>query len=77
MPGVPKGTFYYAKDSQHAKNELLYVSRSGESVLDRVMQGMAHEGLKKVIQFATVFYLLQEGKPMLEYESMKGFLQFL
>ncbi len=77
MPGVPKGTFYYAKDCQHAKNELLYVSRSGESVLDRVMQGMAHEGLKKVIQFATVFYLLQEGKLMLEYESMKGFLQFL
>jgi hypothetical protein len=77
MPGVPKGTFYYAKDCQHAKNELLYVSRSGESVLDRVMQGMVHEGLKKVIQFVTVFYLLQEGKPMLEYESMKGFLQFL
>jgi hypothetical protein len=77
MPGVPKGIFYYAKDCQHAKNELLYVSRSGESVLDRVMQGMAHEGLKKVIQFVTVFYLVREGKPMLEYESTRGFLQFL
>jgi hypothetical protein len=41
------------------------------------MQGMPHEGLKKVIQFVTVFYLLQEGKLMLEYKSMKGFLQFL
>ncbi len=61
MPGVPKGTFYYAKDCQHAKTELLYVSRSRESVLDRVMQGMAHEGLKKVIQFVT-FLPTSRGK---------------
>jgi hypothetical protein len=27
-------------------------------VLDKVMQGMTHEGLKKVIQFAIIFYLL-------------------
>jgi hypothetical protein len=37
MFGVPKGTFYYAKDCQHAKNEMFYVSKSGENVLDRVM----------------------------------------
>jgi hypothetical protein len=37
MFGVPKGTFYYAKDCQHAKNEVFYVSNSGESVLDKVM----------------------------------------
>ncbi len=43
-------TFYYAKDCQHANNELLYFSKSGESsVLDMLMQGMGHEGLKKII----------------------------
>jgi hypothetical protein len=26
------------------------------------MQGMTHEGLKKVIQFAIIFYLLQKKK---------------
>ncbi len=58
MLGVPKGTFYYAKDCQHAKNEVFYVSKSGESVLDRVMQGMAHEDFNNIIQFAKIFYLL-------------------
>jgi len=33
MHGSPRGTFYYAKDCQHVKIEMIYVSRSGESVL--------------------------------------------
>jgi hypothetical protein len=41
---------------------VFYVSKNGENVLDRVMQGMTHEGLKKVIQFAIIFYLLQKKK---------------
>jgi len=53
MPNVLKGTLYYVK------NEVLCISRNGESVLDRVMQGVAHEGLKKIIidlsQFFTYF----------------------
>jgi hypothetical protein len=34
MHGSPRGTFYYAKDCQHVKIEMIYVSRSGESVLN-------------------------------------------
>jgi len=41
---------------------VFYVSKNGENVLDRVMQGMTHEGLKKVIQFAIIFYLFQKRK---------------
>jgi hypothetical protein len=37
-------------------------------------QGVAHEGLKKVIQFATNFYLLKKGKLMIKHESMNGVL---
>jgi hypothetical protein len=37
MLNATKGTFYYAKDCQHAKNELFYVYGHGESALDRVM----------------------------------------
>jgi hypothetical protein len=56
MSDVLKGIFYYAKDSQHVKNEVLYVSKSGESVFDKVLQGVAHEGLKKIIQFALYLF---------------------
>jgi hypothetical protein len=35
------------------------------------MQGVTHEGFLKIIQFVTIFYLFQDGKPMLEYEGMK------
>jgi len=42
---------------------VFYVSKSGDSVFDKVMQGMAHEGFNNIIQFATIFYLLWEEKP--------------
>jgi hypothetical protein len=32
-----KGTFYCAKDCQHVKNEMIYVSKSVENVLNKVM----------------------------------------
>jgi len=38
------------------------------------MQGMTHEGLKKVVQFATNFYLLKKGELMIEHESMNDLL---
>jgi hypothetical protein len=67
MPNIPIGTLYYAENCQHVNDELFYVSKSGESVLDKFMQGMPHESLKKIIQLDTMFYLLQKGKPMLKY----------
>ncbi len=51
------------------KMKFFYVS---QSVLDKVMQGVAHEVFKRIIQFVTIFYLFQDGKPMLEYEGMKA-----
>jgi hypothetical protein len=49
MLNVPKGRFSYAKDCQHAKNKMFYVSKNEESVLDKVMQGVAHEGMKGLL----------------------------
>jgi hypothetical protein len=48
MPSVFKGSFYYVEDYQHTTNESLYISKSGENALNNVMQGKAHEGLKKL-----------------------------
>jgi hypothetical protein len=67
MSNVPKGIFYYVKDCPHVKNEVFYVSKSGESVFDRVLQGVAHEGLKKIIQFA--LYLFQIENPCLDMKT--------
>jgi hypothetical protein len=74
MFGVLKGTFYYTKDYQHAKNEVFYVFGSGESVLDKVMHGMAHEGLKKIFNLPQISTYFERGNPCL---NMKGMLQFL
>jgi len=48
MPIVLKRSFYYVKDYQHTTNESLYISKSGENALNNIMQGVAHEGLKKL-----------------------------
>jgi hypothetical protein len=69
---VLKGMFYYAKDCQHVKNEVFYVSKIGQSVFDRVLQGVAHEGLKKIIQICLV--PIPRKKPMFGYENTNGLL---
>jgi hypothetical protein len=48
MLSVLKGLFYYVKDYQHTTNESLYISKSRENAFNNVMQGVAHEGLKKL-----------------------------
>ncbi len=44
--------------------------KSGEIVLNRVIQGVAHEGLKKLVQFVIIVNLFWKKKLMIEYESM-------
>jgi hypothetical protein len=53
---------------------VFYVSKNGENMLDRVMQGMTHEGSFNLPLFSTYS---KKGEPMLAYESMKGLLHFL
>jgi hypothetical protein len=55
MPNIPIGTLYYVENCQHVNDELFYVSKNGESVLDKFMQGVPHAGLKKIIQLDTMF----------------------
>ncbi len=69
MFGVPKGTFYYTKNCQHAKNELFYVFGSGENVLDKVMHGMAHEGLKKIFNLPQISTYFERENPCLNMKT--------
>jgi hypothetical protein len=74
---VKKGDWYYSKDSMHSKNYKLFVSRNHESIASQVAKGVVGEKGRKVVQFATMLHLLQQGHPMLEYEALKHLFQFL
>jgi hypothetical protein len=39
--------------------------------------GVVGEKAQKVVQFFTMFHLLQQGCPMLEYESLRLLFEFL
>ncbi len=69
MFGVPKGTFYYTKDYQHAKNEVFYVFGGGESVLEKVMHGMAHKGLKKIFNLPQIYTYSERENPCLNKKA--------
>jgi hypothetical protein len=80
--------WYYSKVCKHAKNQNLFnfhnhegieVSETelSESVVAQVTNGMARKKVRKLVQFATILHLLQQGHPMLEYEAMKPLLEFI
>lgn len=70
-----KNIFYSIKNCQHVGNELLYVLKKWGVLLNRAIQGVAHEGLKKMAQFAIIVNLFWKRKLMIEYDSI-GVLKF-
>jgi hypothetical protein len=53
------------------------LSRGCESIIIQVAHGVVGENARKVVQFAIVLHLLQQGCPMLEYEALKLLFKFL
>ncbi len=74
---VKKGDWYYLKVSKHAKNKKLLAFCSHEFVVAQIVNCFVGKKLQKVVQFATMLQLLQQGCPMLEYEALKLLFQFL
>jgi hypothetical protein len=54
----------------HAKNEIAYVQLSITTVFQQLDLGKAMENKWKFVQFATIFSLLNKGKPMTNYEDL-------
>lgn len=54
----------------HAKNEIAYVQLFTTIVLQQLDLGKAIENKWKFVQFATIFSLLNKGKPMTNYEDL-------
>jgi len=60
-----------------AKPKKLLVRCGNESVVAQVANGMVRKKAKKVVQFASILHLLQQGHPMIEYEPFMPLFEFL
>jgi hypothetical protein len=66
-----KGEYYFSSTCVHARNATLYASRGQRTVIElQRNENFRGDRACKKVQFATVFHVLSEGRPMIEYESM-------
>lgn len=66
---VKLGEHYIATQCKHRKKLCLYSVHPPPIVLQQIHLCTSMEARKKKVQFATLFQLLNEGRPMIEYES--------
>ncbi len=74
---MKKDDWFVNKRCQHFKNATIYMSRSHYTIIEQVQVGLKAERGRKQQQFATIFHLFQQGRPLLEYEALKPFFCFL
>ncbi len=60
-----------------AKTKKLLVKCGNESVVALVANGMVGKKAKKVMQFASILHLFQQGHAMIEYEPLMFLFEFL
>jgi hypothetical protein len=78
IPGVEKkGEYYIALDCRHVKNEVLFLAISRDTVAEQIAAGATLEWKKKIVQFAAVFVLLRDGRPLADYSGMRDLLEYL
>jgi len=59
----------HEKRKRHKKNMLLYAAKQPTIVLEQFNSNNTIESRKKHVQLATLFQLLNEGRPMAEFSS--------
>ncbi len=65
------GKWYFAKDSSHAKNEVLYASLVCDFILTQLNTIKVTNKKYKLLQFTCILHL-SDGHPITTYESMKS-----
>ncbi len=68
---------FYSKVCKHAKNWKTLASYSQKTIDAQLAHGVVKEKVQKVVQFSTTLHLLQQGCPMVEYESLRLLFDFL
>jgi hypothetical protein len=71
--GKKKGESWMNANSKHKKAERIYSSLPVCNIQTIVAQGNPPK--RKEVQMTIVFHLLSFGRPMLEYEHMRGLLE--
>ncbi len=64
------GEYYMNKYFVHAKNERLYETTKNETICNQIYYHVIRKRKKKLVKFSICFRMLQEGRPMIHYESM-------
>ncbi len=59
------------------QNKKLYASRGQDNVVVQVANGDKVKRKNKYLQFVSIFHLLQQGKPMTNFEACKNLFEFL
>jgi hypothetical protein len=76
-PRIVVGELYICPTNVHVPNKKLYAFKGRDNVVVQVANGDMVERKNKYLQFVSIFHLLQQGKPMTNFEACKYLFQFL
>ena len=74
---VKKGDFYFLSTNVHVKNEKIYFSRGGDTILQQVVQDIVQEQKIKEVQFRLLFHVFLLGCLMTDFATSKVLFQQL
>ena len=75
--GILCGQWYIAINCKHLRNERKWATRGvAIPVRDQLLE-LKGERARKRLQMGTIFHLLEQGRPMLEYEALQPLFEFL
>jgi hypothetical protein len=69
--------WFYYKDASHNENKRIYTKRGNESILNLVQFDILASYKKTLIQFASRFHLLNQGRPVIEFVMLKDLYNLL
>jgi hypothetical protein len=76
-PEIVVRELYICPTNVHVQNKKLYASKGGENVDVQIANGNKVEKINKYLQFVSNFHLLQQDRPMTNFEASKNLFQFL
>lgn len=77
MPSVDVSFHYFNKNLVQAKKNKNKIITKFLSILDWLQIDVPSKYKLKNLQFISIYHLLNHGRPMIDYEHMKGLFQML
>lgn len=77
---VKAGEYYFLSTNSHVKNERIFfakLGKAGDTVLQQVAEGTVRERKRKNVQFRAICWLLMQGRPLTQYETMRELFELL